>query len=154
MQDQSVINELRRLEEKNGGRLLPQLVVKAARSKVSPLHQHFEWDDSAAAEKYRVEQARALIRVCVEYVGDSDNKRKINAFVSLTTDRNAGGGYRTMTRVLAMDSMRAQLIEDAKLEMDRFRAKFSSVTELAGVLSEMAEASRKLSGVSGKRKGA
>lgn len=136
MQDRNVIEELRRIENERG-KLLPKDVVEAARPATSPLHAHFEWDDSEAAAKYRIDQARALIRVCVEYVGSGDNKRKIQAFVSLSTDRNTGGGYRSTQTVLLMDSMRQQLIADALNEMDRFRAKFSSVSELADVIRVM-----------------
>jgi hypothetical protein len=35
--------------------------VKEARSPTSELHALFEWDDSAAARKYRLDQARQLI---------------------------------------------------------------------------------------------
>jgi hypothetical protein len=45
-----------------GGKLTPSRVVDAARNPDHPLHTHFDWDDSAAAELWRVEQARRLIR--------------------------------------------------------------------------------------------
>lgn len=48
--------------ERDGGRLLPVDVVNAARDPASPLHSHFTWDDKEAAERYRLEQARTLIR--------------------------------------------------------------------------------------------
>jgi hypothetical protein len=44
------------------GRLTASNVVETARDETSPLHSHFEWDDSAAAEEHRKEQARRLIR--------------------------------------------------------------------------------------------
>ena len=43
------------------GTLTAENVVDDARSPESPLHQHFEWNDTAAAEKYRITQARKLI---------------------------------------------------------------------------------------------
>lgn len=49
-------------ELENGGRLTATDVVEAARIETSPLHRYFEWDDDAAAEAYRIEQARRLIR--------------------------------------------------------------------------------------------
>lgn len=136
MQDRNVIEELRRIENERG-KLLPKDVVEAARSATSPLHPHFEWDDSEAAEKYRLDQARTLIRVCVEFVGNGGSKRRIQAFVSLSSDRHAGGGYRSLTQVMAMDDLRAQLLEDALADIDRFRAKYASVAELADVLKIM-----------------
>lgn len=153
MQDKKVIEELRRIETENG-RLLPADIVKAAKSPTSILHGHFEWNDGEAAHKYRLDQARDLIRVCVEYVGSGESKRKVNAFVSLTTDRSAGGGYRTMTHVLAMDNLRAQLVEDAILDMNRFRAKYASVSELASVFAAMDEGKTALQTSSKKKRSA
>ena len=59
---------LRALYEKNGKRLTPELVVRDARSPSSPLHGCFEWDDSAAAEAWREQQARTLMRSVVYQV--------------------------------------------------------------------------------------
>lgn len=54
------------------GTLTPDLVVRAARADTSPLHACFEWDDSAAAQSWREEQARVLIRsVRVEITTDT-----------------------------------------------------------------------------------
>jgi len=44
------------------GRLTAAAVVDSARDPQSPLHRYFEWDDTSAAESWRLEQARSLIR--------------------------------------------------------------------------------------------
>lgn len=44
------------------GRVTPEAVREAARDPASPLHDEFTWDDGEAAEAYRLEQARGLIR--------------------------------------------------------------------------------------------
>jgi hypothetical protein len=59
-----VIAALRGLERR--GLLQPFDVVEAARDPGSPLHDSFEWNDSVAAERYRLEQARRLIRTVWE----------------------------------------------------------------------------------------
>src|SRR5215471_6270125 len=54
-----------RLEEirlAHGGKLRPPDVVAAARPKSDILHVHFTWDDSVAAEEFRIWEARELIR--------------------------------------------------------------------------------------------
>lgn len=54
------------------GRLTAKNVVDEARDEDSPLHPHFEWDDSIAGEAHRMAQARELIRsVRVSYVDTS-----------------------------------------------------------------------------------
>jgi hypothetical protein len=48
--------------ESRSGKLSPADVLAAARPEDSPIHEFFEWDDTAAAESWRMEQARELIR--------------------------------------------------------------------------------------------
>ena len=60
--DKKVIERLKKLAALGGGTLTPDAVVKDAKSVSSPLHTHFEWDDDVAANKFRLDQARRLIR--------------------------------------------------------------------------------------------
>lgn len=57
-----VAEVLRAIADRNGGRLTPELVVEAAKSKDSPLHTHFTWDVKKAAHERWIDQARTLIR--------------------------------------------------------------------------------------------
>jgi hypothetical protein len=52
---------LAELETENG-RLSPDDVIERAKDPTSPLHEHFIWDDTEAAEKFRRMQASHLIR--------------------------------------------------------------------------------------------
>lgn len=61
MASSAVEQELQRLHDAAGGRLIPAAVVDAARHPQSPLHAHFEWDDTRAAAAHRIHQARRLI---------------------------------------------------------------------------------------------
>ena len=47
------------------GSFEPALFVEEARSENHPAHDWFEWDDGAAAERYRVWQARQFVHVRV-----------------------------------------------------------------------------------------
>jgi hypothetical protein len=47
---------------KKAAALTPELVLSDAKSTRSPLHRYFEWDDTLAAQKYRIDQAGDLIR--------------------------------------------------------------------------------------------
>ena len=93
------------IADANGGKLTPSAVVDDARNPSSPLHGQFEWDDSKAAEAYRVVQARTLIRSveCVIrtttvvlkapfYIRDPDAGSKEQGYVTVTklrTDEDA-----------------------------------------------------------------
>lgn len=137
---QTVLSELHRLAQLNGGVLLPSTVVDAARDAASPLHGQFEWDDSEAAERYRLWQARQLIRVTVRMIKPEEPNSAARVFVSLSTDRNESGGYRVLADVLSNERMRAQLMEDARIEMRAFQRKYSDLTELANVFVAMEKA--------------
>jgi len=53
--------------------LTPQAVIRAAEPEFSPLHQDITWDNTEAAEKYREEQARLILRALVVcYKNDDD----------------------------------------------------------------------------------
>jgi hypothetical protein len=49
---------LEELAARNGGELTAAETLEAARDPNSPIHSCFQWDDSLAAEQYRLEQAR------------------------------------------------------------------------------------------------
>ena len=138
MKNPAIVNELRRLAEVAGDEpLQPAAVVQAARDPNSPLHSQFEWDDSAAAQAYRLWQARALINRVVVNFETTTGTVEHKVFVSLTSDRNEDGGYRVMTDVLSDTELRARLLSDAFAEMETFRKKYARLGELAGVFSAM-----------------
>jgi hypothetical protein len=109
--------------------LVPEDVVDwAAAHPDSPLHEAFEWDDTAAAARYRIWQARVLITIVVAKVDDRPR------FVSLSIDRvKPSGGYRPIDEVRADPELRAVLLRDALAEYRRVRAKYAHVKELSDV---------------------
>lgn len=119
-------------------------VVAAARDEASALHPCFEWDDSEAAEQYRLVQARALLRVYVEVSAPDSSPTPV--FVSLTSDRvKEGGGYRALADVMSNDDMRAQLLADAFRQFASMRQKYQHLKQLAGVWDAVDEAEMKQS---------
>lgn len=58
--------ELDRIGPAEGGIYRATEVIEYARDKSNPLHQFFEWDDAAAATKYRQDQATALVHSVVQ----------------------------------------------------------------------------------------
>lgn len=48
------------------GELTPEVVIEESRSESAPLHPAFEWDNEKAAEEFRKQQARHLLRgICI-----------------------------------------------------------------------------------------
>jgi hypothetical protein len=143
-----IVAELRRIAKRHRGLLRPSDVVLAARPLSSPLHSQFEWDDTVAAQRYRIWQARQLISVSVELLGTGDQARLAKVFVSLTPDRSGdGGGYRSILAVFRDRNQRAQLLADALEEMERFQEKYRSLKELLEVFDAMNRVKAKRSAV-------
>lgn len=110
---------LTKIARKRGGMLLVDDVLTEAKDEASPLHKHFEWDDSVAAEAHRRYQARVLIQKCHITVVETE-PTTVRAFVSLQSDRDTGGGYRLTTTVLDDDQMREELLRDIRMTIVRW----------------------------------
>lgn len=67
---QEQVDHLQTLETADG-RLTPDAVVDDARSKASPLHDLFEWDNKKAASAWRIQQAREVIQVRMQVVNET-----------------------------------------------------------------------------------
>ena len=64
--------ELKRIYEKFNGYLIPDNVVEESKPVQAPLHGVFDWDDQKAADNWRRQQARLLIRsVQIEFADKS-----------------------------------------------------------------------------------
>lgn len=126
--------ELAKIAQRNGGILLPERVVEFASDPETALHGQFEWDDTEAARKYRIEQARAVIRLSVIVVGDAPEP--VRAYVSLSSDREHGG-YRRMVDVLSRDDLAAQLLADAMAEIRSVLRKYETIAKLKPIWDAM-----------------
>ena len=142
MTDPRVVSELERIARQHGGRLMPEAVVEAARNSRSILHSFFDWDNTEAAEKWRVHQARNLIRVTVTYIGENDDT-PMRVFVSLHSDRQSKRGYQSTVNVLSDEDMRAELLEDALAELRAFREKYVALKELVAVFDAISKVEKK-----------
>lgn len=137
----SARKELELVRRKAGGFLRPKDVVAFAKNPKTALHTFFEWNDGAAAEQFRLAQARAVIRVCV--IVSEESSEKVRAFVSLSPDRGSGAGYRAFADIQDDETMMAVLLEDAKRELQVFTRKYQrlrTVAELNGLFTAIDDA--------------
>lgn len=135
--ESKIAQELVRLASLHNGLLRPDVVVEAARDEDSPLHNSFTWDDTEAAHAHRLWQARQLISAQVTVIPKT-NKR-IDAFVSLGSDRRGGGGYRLVAEVMGDDQRRAELLKQAAREARSWARRYQDVRELAQVRGHIEE---------------
>lgn len=84
---------LEKIRAENGGKLETQEVVNEARKGNPALHDKFTWDDSIAGEKWRLQEARELIRAVV-YV-DENPKDTVHVFINV--NENSEQYYQNIT---------------------------------------------------------
>lgn len=113
---------LEQMARRNNGVLMIDDVLQAAQDEDNILHRHFEWDDTEAAKQFRREQARSLIQKCKITILDS-TPTHVRAFISLPSDREAGGGYRMVANVLGNEDMKEEFEHDIRLTIARWTKK-------------------------------
>lgn len=123
--------ELEHIRFLRDGILRAEDVVEFARNERTALHSEFEWDDSEAAQQFRLEQARRVIRLVVTVVPKVGSDRPVQMYVSLTSDRaKPGGGYRPFVDVMSDEDRRDELLRQALNEFKRVRSKYEALREL------------------------
>lgn len=110
------------------GIITPADLVKDAKKKSSPLHQCFEWDDTAAAKAHRVSQAAHLLR-CIEVMIEREDETvfTVRAFHHINTEEQQG--YTTIENACndpeIWDCVKTQAITEIK----NWQQKYKNITE-------------------------
>lgn len=119
-------------DEIGEGAVTPEDVLEKAKDKNSELHKCFEWDDSIAAQKYRLQQARAII-VNLVYSPRTEDEHPVRCF-QITTEKKT---YRPTTQVLVQEDEYQALLKRAKAELEAFKRKYHTLTELEAIFEAM-----------------
>lgn len=135
--------ELQRLYERDGG-IRPSAVVEESRPDTAPLHTAFEWDDETAAEQYRLEQARQLVRAVVLMPEPEQGEvlPSIRAFVSLhdpVSDRPQSRVYKPLMVVLQNPDESAELKSRALRDLLAFRQRYMALLEVDRAVAKQFE---------------
>lgn len=123
--------------ERREGELTPANVLDRARSANSSLHDHFEWDDSKAAEQHRLGQAGELIRSITIDVSRSNVEppKTTRAFVSV--ERQGERAYVGVQTAMSDAELRRQVLERAWAELRAFRERYADLKELSKIFEAM-----------------
>lgn len=126
---------MERLRETVGGRLAAADVVEAARPKRSPLHEFFTWDNSEAAEQWRLHQARMMLCFIVHVETDPATGRESSTrqFVVIERGQEDGRSYESVIEVMADAERRELLIERALADLEQWREKYKAIKTFAVV---------------------
>jgi hypothetical protein len=111
----------------------------------------FEWDDSIAAEKYRLAQSGRIInqlQVEVVYVGDrtprkidvevtrTEAPRKVSAFVNVTPRSTRGSAvFNNIQDAMSDENKSKQVLMNALADLKAFEEKYSTYKELYEVIN-------------------
>lgn len=112
-------------------RLNPTELVEVSRPDDAPLHSEFEWDDSVAAEKWREEQAGAMIRHLVVRIEANEQEYPTRQYFMVQREANT---YEPIHVILKDEDKTAMLLDQAKRELQAFKAKYAGLNELAEVM--------------------
>lgn len=112
----------------------PEKVLEKAKDEKSELHKCFEWNDSVAAEKYRLEQARCIIRNLV-YVPAKEDDPPVR-YYSITQERHV---YQPTKFFIQQVDEHEKLLKRALEELRAFKQKYKTLSELESVLGAIEE---------------
>lgn len=132
------------LREKLKGELTPEDILEDARNDNSPLHSFFEWDDSAAAEQYRLQQARGLIRSVVAiYVRPDRPAVRQRAYVNIKAPGEPQH-YRESSHAMSVKSTRDIVLKTAWREFQSWRNRYKDLQEFSELFEAADEVGQKL----------
>ena len=107
--------------------LTADTVLDAARNPKSVLHPYFNWNDTEAAEQYRKEQARGLIRSITVRVVEMESAAPVRAWAAIGTKEER---YVGVVEAMSQPVLRQQLLDSALRELAAFQAKYQHLSEL------------------------
>lgn len=116
------------------GSLTPHSVLEEAIPEESPLHHYFEWDDTEAAHRHRLDQARSLIqryRFAVEV--EPERFVQIRSFTNVPTRE---GQYLPTDAALGAPATRDLVFRQAMRDVAALRAKYQALVDFDHVLQE------------------
>lgn len=107
-------------------------LLKLARSPKSEIHDLFIWDDKEAAEKFREEQARHLMRSVQVRVIVEDSVKEYHAFFSVTVEEEEARpmAYVQYQAVSETERFRRQVLSRARRDLDAFRSRYQQYADL------------------------
>lgn len=132
-----VAGEVMEMIEKRDGVLTKEAFLDESRPENSPTHKLFEWDDTIAAEKFRLEQSRIAIQdIVVTVITKADEPQKVHAFVNVTKGKANKAEYSNIQVAMSDDAKRSAVLANAFMELEQFENKYGIYSELAGVFNE------------------
>lgn len=113
-------------------KITPEEIIEKAKDKNTELHKCFEWNDTIAAEKYRLQQARNVLSMLVY-----EPKEKVEVPVRVYSLTNETKIYQPSVSFMFREDEYQGLLKRAKAELEAFKRKYHTLTELEEVFKAM-----------------
>lgn len=113
------------------GKITRESVLEKARDEKTELHKCFEWDDSIAAEKYRLVQAGEVIRLIVI---DEEKVPEDRPEIRILHITEKGDGYKPIQMIVKQEDEYQKLLANAWSELRAFKVKYACLEELREIL--------------------
>ena len=106
-------------------------VLIAARPKNSPIHKYFDWDDTTAAEKYRLFQARILITSYRVIINNVEAPSAVNVYIDDTRT------YMATDVAQNVPSIWDAYLESALRDLKSWKHRYDSLSKLKPIIKHV-----------------
>ncbi len=131
--------EIQKIRVSSGGLASPEDIVAAAKSKDSPIHSAFEWNNQKAAHKFRLQQARSLVGY-FNLVFEDGAKGPAMVSVKIADKR----GYLPTEEATERHDLRAQVLKEAIAQLLAVQNRFRTLGELDAMFQVIRETAKSL----------
>ncbi len=135
-------DELESIKQENGGEITPQTVLNRARNSANKLHKAFEWDDTKAAHRFRLNQAMNLIKGIHVVREDKALDEGVAIYHNVTRSSSADETktvYMDIEDIMSDPIARDDLLRRAINEAVSFRKKYYALSEIAKIHAAIEE---------------
>lgn len=127
--------ELKRIEESEGP-LKPERVLEIASDPESPIHPCFTWDDAAAAQQHRLNEARRLIRSVQVYIQGPRKPMRVPCYINVKTPEH-GRVYLPAEKVVEDQELINQIREHLTTVIENYERKYHHISQVFDLLQEI-----------------
>ena len=118
--------------------LTKETLLEANRKEGTVLHNEFTWNDTEAAEAYRLEQAKHILSNITIVTGEK-NETPVRAFFSIAQDTVKDRRYESLRVIVSDETKIEKLMQTAIRELTAFRKKYTMLTKLNRIFAEIDE---------------
>lgn len=118
----------------------PRQLVNSAKSKRSPIHDMFEWDNEIAGDEWRLHQARTFLAAIVI---EDDEEKEVRKYHNLYIEEEEERKYIEIEQAAEAPDLWKQVLDKALREARSWRERYKQYKELAPVIHAIDSLERK-----------